>query len=177
MFFYSWIWKSSKNQVDHFLISLLVPELITHQELVRTKWNFSERGSRRPSATVDVKRLTFWAAYLVLDLFNCKHEPFISTVLANANRLLTYAGHSHGWLGEQSLSIGERGVEGKWKFIQKISPPSKKCMYNLKPQQNIQKYFHAPVKKPDTSRNWNWINCKARPLVWVGISCKKAQDS
>ena len=53
----------------------------------------------------------------------------------------------------QSLSIGERGVEGKRKFIRKISPPSEKCMYNLKPQQNIQKYFHAPVKKPDTSRH------------------------
>ena len=32
----------------------------------------------------------------VPDLFNCKHKPFISTVLINANRLLTYAAHSHG---------------------------------------------------------------------------------
>ena len=67
---------------------------------------------------------------------------------------------------EQSLSIGERRVKGKWKFVRKISPPSEKCGYNLKPQQNIQKYFHAPVKKNNTSQNWNWIKCKARPLIW-----------
>ena len=55
-----------------------------------------QRGSRRPFATVDVKKLIFWAAYSVPDLFNCKHKPFISTVLGNANRLLTYIVHSHG---------------------------------------------------------------------------------
>ena len=36
--------------------------------------------------------MVFWAAYLVPDLFNCKHKPFISTVLINGNRPLTYAG-------------------------------------------------------------------------------------
>ena len=55
-----------------------------------------QKGSGRPFATVDVKKLIFWAAYLVPDLFNCKHKPFISTFLINANQLLTYAGHSHG---------------------------------------------------------------------------------
>ena len=30
-----------------------------------------QRGSGRPFATVDVKKLIFWAAYLVPDLFNC----------------------------------------------------------------------------------------------------------
>ena len=45
---------------------------------------------------VDVKNLIFWAVYLVPDLFNCKHKTFISTVLVNANRLLTHSGHSHG---------------------------------------------------------------------------------
>ena len=54
-----------------------------------------QRGSGRPFATVDVKKLIFWAACSVPDLFNCKHKLFISTVLANADRLLTYAGHSH----------------------------------------------------------------------------------
>ena len=43
-----------------------------------------------------LKKLFYWAVYSVPDLFNCKHKPFISTVLINANRLLTYAGHSHG---------------------------------------------------------------------------------
>ena len=57
-----------------------------------------QRGSGRSFATANVKILIFWAVYLVPDLFNCKHKPFISTVLINANRLLTYAGHSHGRL-------------------------------------------------------------------------------
>ena len=52
-------------------------------------------GSGRPFATADVKKLIFWAAYLVPDLSNCKHKPFIPTVLINANELLTYAGHGH----------------------------------------------------------------------------------
>ena len=47
-------------------------------------------------ATANIKKLIFWAAYSVPDLFNCKHKLFISTVLINANRLLTYAGNSHG---------------------------------------------------------------------------------
>ena len=55
-----------------------------------------QRGNGRPFATVDVKKLIFWVVYLVPDLFNCKHKPFISTVLINANQLLTDAGHSHG---------------------------------------------------------------------------------
>ena len=55
-----------------------------------------QRGSGRPFATADIKKLIFWAAYSVPDLFNCKHKPFISTVLMNANRLLTYVGLSHG---------------------------------------------------------------------------------
>ena len=55
-----------------------------------------QRGSGQPFATVDVKKLIFWTAYLVPDLFNCKHKPFISTFLINANQLLTYSGHSHG---------------------------------------------------------------------------------
>ena len=55
-----------------------------------------QRGSGQPFATVDAKTLIFWAEYLVQDLFNCKHKPFISTFLINANQLLTYAGHSHG---------------------------------------------------------------------------------
>ena len=54
------------------------------------------RGSGRPFASADVKKLIFWAAYSVADLSNCKHKPFTSTVLMNAYRLLTYAGHSHG---------------------------------------------------------------------------------
>ena len=54
-----------------------------------------QRGSGQQFATVDVKKLIFWDACSVPDLFNCKHKPFISTVMANANRLLTYAGHSH----------------------------------------------------------------------------------
>ena len=45
-----------------------------------------------------LKKLTFWAAHLVPDLLNCKQKPFIITVLMNANRLLTYVGHIHGWL-------------------------------------------------------------------------------
>ena len=55
-----------------------------------------QRRSGRAFATADVKKLIFWAAYSVPDLFNYKHKPFISTILMNANRLLTYAGHSHG---------------------------------------------------------------------------------
>ena len=56
-----------------------------------------QRGSGQPFATADVKqKLPFWAAYLVPDLFNCKHRLFISIVLINAKQLLTYAGHSHG---------------------------------------------------------------------------------
>ena len=55
-----------------------------------------QRGSGRPFATVDVKKLIFWAAYSVPDLFNCKHKPYISTVLVNTNPLLIHAGHSHG---------------------------------------------------------------------------------
>ena len=43
------------------------------------------RGSGRPFATVGVTKLIFWAACSVPDIFNCKHKPFISTVLANAN--------------------------------------------------------------------------------------------
>ena len=35
--------------------------------------------------TADAKKLIFWAAYLVPDLFNCKHKPFISAVLINVN--------------------------------------------------------------------------------------------
>ena len=54
-----------------------------------------QRGSGRPFTTADVKKLIFWAAHSVPELFNCKHKPFISTVLMNAHRLLTYAGHSH----------------------------------------------------------------------------------
>ena len=54
-----------------------------------------QRGSGWQFATVDVKKLVFWTAYSVLDLFNCKHKPLISTVLVDANRLLTYAGHSY----------------------------------------------------------------------------------
>ena len=54
-----------------------------------------QRGSERPFETFDVEKLIFWAACSVPDLFNCQHKPFISTVLANANRLLTYAGQSH----------------------------------------------------------------------------------
>ena len=56
------------------------------------------RGNERPFATVDVKNLIFWDVYSVPELFNCKHKPFIFRVLVNANRLLTHAGHSHGWL-------------------------------------------------------------------------------
>ena len=41
-----------------------------------------QRGSGRPFATVDGKKLIFWAACSLSDLFN-------------ADRLLTYAGHSH----------------------------------------------------------------------------------
>ena len=48
-----------------------------------------QRGSGQPFATADVKKLIFWAAYSVPDLFICKHKSFISTVLINANRLLT----------------------------------------------------------------------------------------
>ena len=55
-----------------------------------------QRRSVQPFATANVKKLIFWAAYSVPDPFNCKHKPFISTVLINANRILTYAGHSHG---------------------------------------------------------------------------------
>ena len=44
-----------------------------------------QRGSGRPFAIVDVKKLIFWVAYSVPDLFNFKHKPFISTDLANAN--------------------------------------------------------------------------------------------
>ena len=55
-----------------------------------------QRGSGQPFATVDVKKLIFWAAYVVPYLFNCEHKPFIFTFLINANQLLTYAGHSHG---------------------------------------------------------------------------------
>ena len=44
-----------------------------------------QRGSGRPFVTADIKKLIFWAAYSVPDLFNCKHKPFISTVLMNAN--------------------------------------------------------------------------------------------
>ena len=56
---------------------------ITHQNQVKL---FREELY----ATVDVKKLILKAAYSVLDLFTCKHKPFISTVLVNANRLLTY---------------------------------------------------------------------------------------
>ena len=55
-----------------------------------------QRRSVRPLATANIKKLIFWAAYSVPDLFNCKHKLFISTVLINADRLLTDAGHSHG---------------------------------------------------------------------------------
>ena len=55
-----------------------------------------QRGSGRPIATADIKKLIFWAAYSVPELFNCKHKPFISTILMNANRLLTYVRHIHG---------------------------------------------------------------------------------
>ena len=70
-----------------------------------SKWIFREKNpkirislnlSGWPFGTVDVRKLIFWAAYSAPELFNCKHKPFISTVLANANRLMTYAGHSHG---------------------------------------------------------------------------------
>ena len=54
-----------------------------------------QRRRGRPFATADVKKLIFWAAHSGPDLFNCKHKPFISTALMNANRLLTDAGHSH----------------------------------------------------------------------------------
>ena len=72
---------------------------IPHQYLINTSSEPSEtfqRGSERPLATADVKKLILWAAYSIPDLFNCKHKPFISTALMNANRLLTYAGHSQG---------------------------------------------------------------------------------
>ena len=59
---------------------------------LQTSETFQE-GSGWPFATADVKTLIFWAAYLVPDLFNCKHKPFISTILLNTDRLLTYTGH------------------------------------------------------------------------------------
>ena len=43
-----------------------------------------------------LKNLIFWAAYLVPDLFNQKHKPFIFRVLVDTNRLLTQAGHGYG---------------------------------------------------------------------------------
>ena len=43
-----------------------------------------QRESGRPFATADIKKLIFLAAYSVPDLFNCKHKPFISTVLMSA---------------------------------------------------------------------------------------------
>ena len=42
-----------------------------------------QRGSRQPFATVNVKKLI--ALYSVPDLFNCKHKPFISTIMVNLN--------------------------------------------------------------------------------------------
>ena len=57
-----------------------------------------QKGNGQPFATVDVKNLIFWAACSVPGLVHCKHKPFISTVLVDANQLLTYAGHSHGSL-------------------------------------------------------------------------------
>ena len=48
-----------------------------------------KRGHGRPFLTVDVKNLIFWAAYSVQGLFNCKHKPFILTVLVDASQLLT----------------------------------------------------------------------------------------
>ena len=65
---------------------------ITHQNQVK---HFREEVDGH-FLTVDANKLILWAAYSVRDLFNCKHKPFISTALVNANRLLTYVGHSYG---------------------------------------------------------------------------------
>ena len=56
-----------------------------------------QRGSGWPFTTVYVKNLIFWGQCLFSGLFNYEHKPFISTVLVDANRLVTYAGHSFGW--------------------------------------------------------------------------------
>ena len=56
--------------------------VITHQLIVQPEPSETfQRGSGRPFATLDVKKSIFWAAYSVPDVFNCKHKPFIFTVL------------------------------------------------------------------------------------------------
>ena len=84
--------KSCRNQSKSIKFVMLAARILGP----KCRASVEESGSGRPLATVDIKKLIFWAAYSVPDLFNCKHKPFISTVLMNTNRLLTYVDHSHG---------------------------------------------------------------------------------
>ena len=78
-------------------ISILMRKLREKwMEIIKNSGKMMLKILYEPCATVDVKKLIFWAVYSAPDLFTCKHKPFISTVLVNANRLLTYVGHSHG---------------------------------------------------------------------------------